>query len=191
MRLFLALELEPALRQKLVRTMEELRAAAPDARWARPEGLHLTLCFLGETPAARLPGLKAELARVREYEFELTLQGWGFFPSAARPRVFWAGVAPQPNLMRLHELLRAKLESLGWPAGSEVYTPHLTLARARAPRELYALRGLTQPPAPEWGRERVREFVLFESRSQAGQPHYLALERFALQAPEGGAAAAF
>ena len=60
-RLFIALQLPDAWKDALARLQDEMRAALHERfgdsvrpRWVRPEGIHLTLKFLGATPASGL-----------------------------------------------------------------------------------------------------------------------------------------
>ena len=50
-RAFLALEVRPAVKERLAAAQENLRRELPRARWTRPDGWHLTLKFLGEVAA--------------------------------------------------------------------------------------------------------------------------------------------
>ena len=181
MRLFLALDLSDPLRQSMAEAINRLRPMAPRARWVGAASLHLTLHFLGETGPDRLPALRARLAQVQAAAVPLHLRGWGFFPDARPPRVFWVGVEPAPALLALQAQLQARLVELGWAAPGEAYTPHLTLARARQGRELQALQPLLSAPAPDWGEILVREYVLYQSRPRPGEHQYTPLARFALR----------
>jgi len=50
MRAFIAIDLPESLRAALRRKQAGFRSVSPDARWTQPEGIHLTLKFLGEVP---------------------------------------------------------------------------------------------------------------------------------------------
>src|SRR3989304_10104260 len=64
LRLFVAIDLPEDVRESLGRLQNDLRRHdLPSLRWTRPEGVHITLKFLGETPASSLPALEAALAR--------------------------------------------------------------------------------------------------------------------------------
>src|SRR5579875_3292372 len=97
MRCFVAVDLAPGVRAVLARTQEALRRAAPraDVRWTRPEGLHVTLKFLGEVPEARCAEVAAALSGVAAAHRAVGVlaRGLGGFPGAARPRVLGAGLA--------------------------------------------------------------------------------------------------
>src|SRR5437868_12736733 len=132
MRLFVAIDLDEQIRQRIVRFMEGVSGFAPDVRWMKPQALHLTLKFIGEFPEHKLEGLKAALANVRSERFDLAFSGTGFFPSAKSARVFWIGVIADESLQKLASAVDDAVAKLGVERETRAYTPHLTLARARS-----------------------------------------------------------
>lgn len=171
MRLFVAVYPPPA-------ALESLTAALPalPALWrAVPAGQrHLTLTFLGEVPADRIPELEQRLRRAaaRSAPLAIGLAGAGAFPSARRARVLWTGVAGDRDaLVRLAERTSAAARRTGVPIEDRRYRPHLTLARARSPGGTDAsaiispLRHYAGPVEP------VREIVLVRSTPGAVVAH--------------------
>ena len=92
MRIFIALDIPPEVRARMNEYMERARTLAPEARWARVEGLHVTLKFVGEVSDARVQEMKTALASVKAAPFAVRFESVGFFPNAKAARVFWAGV---------------------------------------------------------------------------------------------------
>src|SRR2546430_1319435 len=129
MRLFIALDIPAEVRARLTEYMERARKLAPDARWARVEGLHVTLKFVGEFSDARLEEMKTALAAVKAAPFEVTFKGVGFFPNTKAARVFWAAVDGGEELPRLASAVDMALAGLGIAREEKPYRPHLTLAR--------------------------------------------------------------
>jgi 2'-5' RNA ligase len=129
LRLFVAVEV-PASEQ---RSAAALCTGLPNARWAKPHQLHVTLRFLGNTPDDGLPELRRRLATVTAPGFPLALHGVGVFPPAARrPRVLWLGLEPQAPLRELKRSVDRALGDLvpqADGADAAEFTPHLTLAR--------------------------------------------------------------
>src|SRR5437773_7767902 len=90
-RLFVAIELPGEVREALGRLQHELqRRGLEKLRWVRPQGIHLTLKFLGATPSERVPAIQAALvdAVVDTASHELALGRLGTF-GGSRPRVLW------------------------------------------------------------------------------------------------------
>lgn len=145
MRRFFALALPGAEQADLA-----ARMGGPGWRWAEPEGLHLTLAFLGEVPEPAVGTLEAAALEVatRHRPFELRGAGLGQFPPVGAPRVLWLGFKPSEPLDALAEDLRGALRRAGVAFDPKPFMPHLTLAR----RGAGACPGLplTPPPAVRW-----------------------------------------
>jgi len=146
-RLFIGLALPDGVSARLAARMEWLAGRLPFARWTHPADLHVTLLFLGETPAERVEEVsrmvRETAAGAAPFTLELTKPGTFGPPSA--PRVLWCGVAErsgaaaaegetdrpaQGALSALHAALCARAEAAGFPRDSRPFRPHVTLARA-------------------------------------------------------------
>jgi len=180
MRAFLAIDLPETVRVALRQQQATFRAVSPDGRWTRPEGIHLTLKFLGEISDQQVTQALNALKELRPFEtFATEVKGFGFFPDARRPRVFWAGVATSPNLVALAEQAEHAMEKLGFVREDRPFTPHLTLARFKIPRPQPALQShLERLGEPSLGSFKVSEFFLFESKLSPQGAEYRKLARF-------------
>jgi len=104
-------------------------------KWVRPDGLHLTLKFLGDVDDAREPELRAALGQTagsgsQPRGVTVQLEGFGVFPDFRRPRIVWAGVAPDPALELLQHRVEQVFAPLGFPSEGRAFRPHITLGRA-------------------------------------------------------------
>ena len=105
MRVFFAIALDDAARSAAEALLAELRSAphADAVRWVRPEGLHVTLRFLGEVAAEQLallvPAVAGELAACSP--FDLSLGAVRGFPTPRRPRAIACEVSPPVLLSEL------------------------------------------------------------------------------------------
>lgn len=133
-RLFIAVEVPAGALRALKTLQDELRRAAPDGavRWVRPEGIHVTLKFLGDVPRDEIGGIQAALDEAVQGHAPFGLQafGLGSFPNTRRPRVVWVGV--EGAVRRLKALKRSVEETvspLGYPSEDRSFEPHLTLGR--------------------------------------------------------------
>jgi 2'-5' RNA ligase len=191
MRLFVAIDLEDPIRQKVVRFVEGVTGFAPEVRWMKPDALHLTLKFIGEFPEAKLGNLKAELANVQSEPFDVSFAGTGFFPTAKSARVFWVGIKADERLANLAAAVDDAVAKLGAEREARAYTPHLTLARAGSGRPTHGKEDqpanrfqklrerLEKMPPPEFGTMTAREFYLYQSKLSPRGSEYTKLERFA------------
>src|SRR5208283_1655056 len=101
MRIFIGIDLDPEVRARIARFLDGVQGFAPDARWARPESLHVTLKFIGEKPEEELERIRRALEAIEASSFEMNFRGYGFFPGARAPRVFWVGIEGGPKLTSL------------------------------------------------------------------------------------------
>lgn len=187
MRAFVAIDLPDSVRAALAREQARLRAVCAgsrDIRWTRAEGLHLTLKFLGEVAAERVPAVTATLESLERFDkFEVEVGGFGFFPGPRRPRVLWVGLEAPAALGQLAARVEAALEAQGFPLEGRPFRPHLTLARFEGGRPQPALEAALETGlAASFGRFEVGEFFLFESKLRPGGAEYSKLARFPAQA---------
>jgi RNA 2',3'-cyclic 3'-phosphodiesterase len=176
-RLFVALDLPPAIKDELSRVIETLRDAVPNARWVPRANLHLTVKFIGHIPDERLAAISAAVGEATStfVDFTTHLEGLGAFPSAKRARVLWVGLAdPAGGLAAIAGSLDEALEPLAIPREKRAFTPHLTLARLRVPASVAHVPDvpLDSTPFP------VDRITLFESRLRRPAPVYEPLAIF-------------
>jgi 2'-5' RNA ligase len=187
LRLFVAIELPGEVREALGRLQHELqRRGLENLRWVRPEGIHLTLKFLGETPAERVPDIEAALFRAVNAvaPHKLALNGLGTF-GGSRPRVLWLDLTGNLDAIGwLQDRVETETEELGFQRDARPWAPHLTLARVhpetareivnRLPAALDAVR----PPSDSVP---VREVSLMRSTLRPGGAVYERLAAFPLR----------
>ncbi len=134
MRIFIGIDLDSEVRARIERFLEGVQGFAPEARWIRPESLHITLKFIGEQTPDQVEAITERLRRVEGSAFEIRSGGFGFFPTAKAPRVFWIGIHAGPQLPELAESIDMATSELGIPREDRPYSPHLTLVRGGAGR---------------------------------------------------------
>lgn len=140
LRLFVAIDPPGTIATVLEEALAPARLLAPDEKWSHLSKLHLTLVFLGNLPASSVEPIGAALARAAAgvSPFGIHVRGAGTFGRGNRARVLWVGVDGGQDLLRLQGAVAAEMEAFGHHE-ERPYSPHLTLARARAPRGSPAL----------------------------------------------------
>ena len=197
MRIFIGIDLDREVRARIERFLEGVEGFAPDARWVRPESLHITLKFIGEQPPERVEAITERLRRVEGSAFEIRAGGYGFFPTAKAPRVFWIGIHSGPQLAELAESIDVATAELGIPREDRPYSPHLTLARAGAGKRLGWAKGrkadgpnaifavlekrLTAIGELDFGTMTANEFILYQSQLSPAGSKYTKLHRFPMK----------
>lgn len=137
MRTFIAIEIPGELKQRIREVQDQVRAGAVDASWPRPEGIHLTLKFLGEVPDSRIPEIKNALASAVAGvgRFRLETGGIGAFPTPKNARVAWIGISgDRETLNRLQAAVEDEMARAGFEREDRKFKPHLTLARIKSIR---------------------------------------------------------
>jgi len=197
MRIFIGIDLDAEVRGRISRFLEGVQGFAPDARWVGPESLHITLKFIGEQTPERVEAMAERLRRVESGAFEIRSGGYGFFPTAKAPRVFWIGIHAGPQLAELAESIDVATAELGIPREDRPYSPHLTLARAGAgsrsgspkwrkadgPNATFAVleKRLAAMSELDFGTMTAHEFILYQSQLSPKGSKYTKLQRFPLR----------
>ncbi len=135
MRIFVALEMPPAIKEAAAAIQCELMKSKASVGWVRSEGMHLTLKFLGEVSPPQMHEIETTLGRDAEGtgSLKITVRGIGVFPNLKNPRVIWLGIDPEDDrLSQLQERIDHGLEPLGFRLEERKFHPHLTLGRVRS-----------------------------------------------------------
>ena len=194
MRLFTALDIDDPIRVRIARFLDGVRNFSPDARWVKPESLHVTLKFIGEQPDEAVEKIKQALTDISAATAEINFHGYGFFPTSKSARVFWIGMESGPQLAQLASVIDETMAKLGIQKEDRVFSPHLTLARAAggsgSPRWRrgdgpnrafsYLQEKLSALPIPEFGTMTPREFFLYQSQLSPKGSKYTKLAKFPL-----------
>jgi 2'-5' RNA ligase len=193
LRLFLALNPSPEVREQLALAQTHLRLALSETldpqvalRWTRPAQFHLTLLFLGNVLDDQLPMLIRAVQEATgpvQASFSLRLDRYGCFPAVSRPRVFWIGIQPSASLNELQHRLAAGISPKFALDARDFAYPHVTLARSRTERSLPHLQdflrrlGLPQGFDSTWEAQRLS---LMRSVLGAKGSEYESVQEFSL-----------
>ena len=143
-RAFVSVDVGPRIDWHALR--KELADVDRGVRPVRPEQLHLTLRFLGDTDEGLVPDLRELMASAVEGvgPFRLTFEGVGAFPNERRPRVVWIGLKGAEPLMGIARRLEEGVVELGWRPERRGFRPHATVARVKNARRLGRLASLLE-----------------------------------------------
>ena len=184
-RSFLAFDLPPQIRQVLGDAFEKVKKTSIDARWVRPEGIHLTVVFMGDVREEDLSPMGEFIGAVcsRYGPFTVALEGMGCFPNSRNPRVLWLGVeGTLERMSRFRDDVQRGLTPFGVQEEKRDFRPHLTLGRFKKPLKksgdleklLSENRGLTSPACS------LNELVLFKSDLRPGGAVYTKMRSWPL-----------
>lgn len=181
MKLFIGAPVSPEFQRAAAAVIADLALSRADARWSKPENLHLTLLFIGDAGPAGLGALRnvVTAAASERSGIELAFEGLGAFPSWARPRSLWIGMGEGASALGvLAGRLRALLPGPKVFPNAErerEFKAHLTVGRVRG-GPVKAL----QEKVETWNvsgklalpKVRVERLILYESRPTPGGSSY-------------------
>jgi 2'-5' RNA ligase len=180
-RAFIAIDLPESVKSFLSEAQEALKVYGFRVKWVRPQNIHLTLKFLGDTATADIAKIAEAmtLAATTCPIVSLAAKGIGVFPDVRRARVIWAGLKGRLEILAdLQQTLDAGLADLGFPRETRPFKSHLTLGRAK---------GKIVPARMKAAIDKLKEFesesfeinrvVLFKSELQPGGAIYTQVRR--------------
>jgi 2'-5' RNA ligase len=133
-RAFIAID-TPESAKQIIKSIQDKLKHIDDAKvtWVRPQGIHLTLKFLGDIKNSQIPEISDCLRKCASAvsPFELTSTTCGAFPGFRNPRVLWVGLDGGRPLIQLQFDIRKSLEQLGFDPDNKDYHPHLTVGRVK------------------------------------------------------------
>jgi 2'-5' RNA ligase len=134
-RLFIAIEIPRKLKREFLDLANSFRPREWDrVRWIDEEAMHLTLKFLGDTPAEQIPDIESALEHAADStgKFTVKIGRTGCFPSFVDPRICWVGFTGE--LRRLEQLqgrVEGGMVALGLEEDDRDFRAHITVGRTR------------------------------------------------------------
>jgi 2'-5' RNA ligase len=180
-RLFAAAKIHPSA--EFLKTYNSLKTGLKFARitWVKPESVHVTLKFFGETDEKRIPAISKVLQEVagRHEPFTSELVNVGIFGSSYSPKVIWFGIERAEPFKALGEDVLQSLETIGWERNRQNFVPHLTIGRIKEiPDKHLFQRIIDEHKKARMQEISVREFHLYESILQKEGPIYRVVQSF-------------
>lgn len=188
-RLFLAVDLNLSVVEKLARLQEELVARLDEVediqiRPVEAPNIHVTLKFLGDVEADLIPQLEEKLLELVKplFPFEVSCRGLGVFPKPSRPRIIWAGLDEKGSEVMglLQQAIEADFETLGFETDPREYRPHVTIGRLKGRGQVDITDLIDEFGDLDFGSSYIRDIILYESVLRPEGAEYQVLNRFNL-----------
>lgn len=128
MRLFIALNFNEDICDRLYDTICDIKEIARKGRFSRKENLHVTLAFLGEVEPNDVEKVKSCMEVVDLESFDIHIGGLGRFKRTGFD-IYWVGIEQSETMSKLHKLLTSELNDKGFSMEKREFKPHLTLGR--------------------------------------------------------------
>ena len=140
-RSFVAISIPDEIRSRLETACSQLRQLGLDGRFTRSSAVHLTLKFLGNIEDSQVDDIVLVLKETGQMVDRLCLyiEKIGVFPNRRRPRIVWAGIREEPELLELQKRVEYGLRQLGFEAEERPFRPHLTIMRLKSMRNVSEL----------------------------------------------------
>jgi len=184
LRSFIAIELSPLIKAKIEEIQNKLKSLTSEVRWVRPEGIHLTLKFLGNIEEERIPEISDIIRKCSTdtTSFTLKVHSLGAFPNEKNPKVIWVGAEDNSGTLgKLQQFLENRLSTIGFKVEKRAFSPHLTLGRLKSPKGGSRLtQGLEDYKYFDFGTFEAKEVCLFKSELKPGGAIYTKLKTFPL-----------
>jgi 2'-5' RNA ligase len=182
-RLFAAIKIHPS--EEFLKTYNSLKAGLKFCRitWVKPESIHVTLKFFGETEERRIPDITGVFREValRHDPFSSELVNVGIFGSSYNPKVIWFGIEQAEPLKKLGQDVLQSLESAGWERDRQNFVPHLTVGRIKEVPDKRLFQQIIDMHKNSRMQEfSVWEFHLYESILNREGPVYKVVESYKL-----------
>ncbi|MBN1677320.1 MAG: RNA 2',3'-cyclic phosphodiesterase [Candidatus Thermoplasmatota archaeon] len=172
-RAFIAVDIEPS--EDLKAVVRELAQSRADLKIVKPQQLHVTLKFLGDTDDSLVEEIRSRMrsSAAGIQPFTMRLVGMGAFPSLSNIRVVWVGIEDGKLLKTVADELDKSLRTLGFERDRKGFVPHLTLARTRSPRNLANVQEIIRGnAATDYGEYPVERVLLKKSVLSPQGPAY-------------------
>lgn len=134
-RLFIAIEIPESVKQEIVQLQNNLRNKI-QATWVKPDDMHLTLVFIGDTDYNQIPDILECLEKVKVERFSISFDKLDGFPNINNAYSLWLGFEKYNRLLSLHKQIYNKLSNLKISCDSRVFCPHVILARLKTKKNL-------------------------------------------------------
>ena len=134
-RLFIAVNCDDETKKLLLSVQEKIKSQSLKGNFSRPENIHLTLVFLGETPEDQVPAICPAIKEVMHPSaapFTLTFSQTGCFRHSGK-ELWWIGTGhadPSLNTLKnLRQRITGRLSVAGIAFDNRPFNPHITLGR--------------------------------------------------------------
>ncbi|MCK5083321.1 MAG: RNA 2',3'-cyclic phosphodiesterase [Candidatus Omnitrophica bacterium] len=180
-RTFIAIPLDPQIRQTIAQAQNHLKELDCSIKWVDPENIHLTLKFLGEVKLKKIDAVKQALEdllkSVKPLPIELTQLG--AFPDVKRPRIIWVGLNDDTKaISQLVSALEETLGKIGFKKEGWPFSPHITIGRVRSPKNLHLLsESISNYSLPGYLKQTARNITLYKSILTPAGPVYEPLHK--------------
>ncbi len=187
-RLFVAISLNAEIVQRCIMLRESYPNLSKNRalNWTKPQNLHLTLSFLGDTDISLIPNIiyALDTSLAQSDNFTLQFKGLGCFPNVHKPRILWMGIEDPITLLSVYKRVTNTLKPI-LPLNRQRFSPHITLARIKDFTTTDTFTDIStlvnQNLLTDFGKQLADYVTLYESHLQPGGPIYKSIHKTMLK----------
>ena len=150
--------------------------------WVKPDNIHLTLKFIGNTPNEDVPKIIDSVGEMlrNHKSFTMDFNHTGIFGSRYAPRVLWLGMQNTPQeLYDLEEDTLSAFDKIGYLRDRQNFVPHITLGRIKELCEKqYFQKIVAGIEQKSYIKQEVNEIILFQSFLRPEGAVYKEIKKF-------------
>jgi len=181
-RIFIAIHIPDNIKTEISRLQNSLQSYGERIGWTRPDNIHLTLKFIGDSQPQQVDAIAAALNEIAKdmqpFSFETSMPG--AFPNLRRPRVLWVGVHDRLNCIgQLADLMDETLARHGVERNAFPFKPHLTIGRIREQPQKAFLQAYAIADFPNLNAQ-VQDFLLMQNDLRKTEKVYTVLHKTSL-----------
>lgn len=185
MRLFIAIDLNQQIKDKIKILQENLAKINTDIRWVKPENIHITIKFLGEVKDEKIEKISNRLKEIcfSFQSFTFDINEAGSFPDWKAPRVIWLGVGSgREELTRLAEIISEIFyKEFGFKKENTEFNAHITIGRVKSFKNTEKIKEVLDTSNLDFGKVKVNEIILMKSALTPGGSVYEPISCFHLR----------
>lgn len=187
MRTFIAINLNPEIKEYLASFQANLYIPESKIRWVEKNNLHLTIKFLGYTSLEQRETIKSVIKEITgqygPFVIKLT-SNMGIFPTYKMPRIIWVGIKEGANeLKELYNCLENNLSDKGFPREDKDFSGHITIGRVKFIRDKTNFIQIVKRISVDNLSQEVGSVELMESKLTPDGPIYNLTAKFPLIKP--------
>ena len=180
-RTFIAIEIPGDIQNKIAELQSGLKGLGGRITWVKPQNMHLTLKFLGDTDESLLENISEKLRQLALSfnQFEIKVKGVGAFPNLRRAKVFWVGTETDSStLIELAKEIDQQMSEFGYDREKRRFSAHLTMGRVRDNKGIEPLiKKLQKEELFNPGKFVVKEILFIKSELTRQGPIYTVLKK--------------
>ncbi len=180
-RTFIAIEIPGDIRNKIAELQFRLKELGGRITWVKPENMHLTLKFLGDTDESLIENISEKLMQLALSfnQFEIKVKSVGAFPNLRRPKIFWVGTETDSStLIELANKIDQQMSKFGYAREKRRFSAHLTMGRVRDNKGIEPLiKKLQKEELFNPGKFVVKEVLFIKSELTRKGPIYTLLKK--------------